>query len=92
MGEISPFRVFFQPLLLGGVLYWFQVACNTSEAIQKQLIALDADANEALKTCLEELEGGGASAATAVGGGDGSASAPRPVRREKITLSAELAK
>ena len=33
------------------------MACNTSESVQKQLIALDSEANEAVKACLEHVEG-----------------------------------
>lgn len=47
-----------------------QVACNTSEAVQKQLVAMDTDANEAVKTSLEDLEAG---AAVGTGGGGGTA-------------------
>lgn len=47
-----------------------QVACNTSEAVQKQLIAADTEANEAVKAYLDDLESG----AAAAGGGGGSGS------------------
>lgn len=62
----------------GGVTF-IQVACNTSEAIQKQLIALDSDANDVLKACLEELEGGADASASKI--------TPRTVR---IRLSVEI--
>ena len=50
-----------------------QVACHTSEAVQKQLIAMDTEANEAVKTSLEDFESGAALGTAAAGGGAGAA-------------------
>ena len=50
-----------------------QVACNTSEVVQKQLVALDTNATEAVKTSLDDLEGGGQGGGS-IGGGGGAGS------------------
>lgn len=49
-----------------------QVACNTSEAVQKQLVAMDTEANDAVKMSLDDFESG-AAPGTAAGGGGGDA-------------------
>lgn len=50
-----------------------QVACNSSEAVQKHLVAVDTEANEAVKTSLDDFESGAAALGTAAGGGGGGA-------------------
>lgn len=50
-----------------------QVACHTSEAVQRQLVAMDTEATEAVKTSLDDFESGAAalSGTVAAGGGGG---------------------